>query len=264
MGSGSLSDVLNFEVQANAARASRISAENSYALSRLGLASLLGLPEGALPAETEIAPLPEECLEEMQEPQAEERISYALEHRPDLHQSAYAVERADATVKASRAPFYPTVSVSLSQAASTTERKPDMNDFATSVGLNVSYSLYAGGRNKALLMEAKSAKREAEFQWSDAQIGVVSDVRQQIENVLAAQKQLALQRANAVFVQKNRDLVEKEYNAGQTSLVRLNEAQRDLTSAQGQLAQARVALRQAWHDLRTAMGATLETCTEEN
>jgi outer membrane protein TolC len=56
------------------------------------------------------------------------------------------------------------------------------------------------------------------------------------------------------LVQKNRDLVEKEYKAGVGSLVRLNEAQRDLTAAQVRLAAAQVALRQAWYDLWSATG----------
>jgi outer membrane protein TolC len=37
-------------------------------------------------------------------------------------------------------------------------------------------------------------------------------------------------------------------------LVRLNEAQRDLTAAQVRLAAAQVALRQAWYDLWSATG----------
>jgi outer membrane protein TolC len=51
--------------------------------------------------------------------------------------------------------------------------------------------------------------------------------------------------------------VEKEYAAGQTSLVRLNEAQRNLIQAQGWLALARVSLRQAWQGLKAATGEIL-------
>jgi outer membrane protein TolC len=43
------------------------------------------------------------------------------------------------------------------------------------------------------------------------------------------------------------------------SLVRLNEAQRDLTVAQAQLASARVALRVAWYDLQTSTGRILDS-----
>ncbi len=53
--------------------------------------------------------------------------------------------------------------------------------------------------------------------------------------------------------------MEKEYNAGQASLVRLNESQKDLTTAQSNLALALVALRQAWVELETRTGNVLVT-----
>jgi outer membrane protein TolC len=58
-------------------------------------------------------------------------------------------------------------------------------------------------------------------------------------------------------VRENRDLVEKEYQAGQASLVRLNEAQRDLNRAQGRLALALVGLRQALKNLDASTGRIL-------
>jgi outer membrane protein TolC len=64
-----------------------------------------------------------------------------------------------------------------------------------------------------------------------------------------------LQRVNADLVRENRDLVEKEYLAGQGSLVRLNEAQRDLSTAQSRLALALVSLRQAWYGLQSETGS---------
>ena len=67
------------------------------------------------------------------------------------------------------------------------------------------------------------------------------------------------QETNTQLVKKQRDLVEKEYKAGVVSLVRLNEAQRDLTVSLAQLALARVALRVSWYDLQTATGQILET-----
>jgi len=67
-----------------------------------------------------------------------------------------------------------------------------------------------------------------------------------------------LQRDNAAFVARNRELVEAEYMAGQTSLALLNQAQRNLVEAQGNLASARVAVRRAWHQLWTATAETLE------
>jgi outer membrane protein TolC len=76
--------------------------------------------------------------------------------------------------------------------------------------------------------------------------------------LIAAQRQLSLQRDNYRLVKQQRDLVEKEYQAGQGSLVRLNEAQRDLTATQGRLALALASVHNAWFDLKTETGKILE------
>ena len=76
------------------------------------------------------------------------------------------------------------------------------------------------------------------------------------------QAQLRLQRINAELVQTNRDLVDKEYTAGQASLVRLNEAQRDLVTAQSRLALALATMRQAWFNLETVTGHILEVLAD--
>jgi outer membrane protein TolC len=72
-----------------------------------------------------------------------------------------------------------------------------------------------------------------------------------------SQQQLVLQRTTADLVRRNRELVEKEYDAGQGALVRLNEAQRDLVAAQSRLALARVGLFLAQDELRAATGESL-------
>jgi outer membrane protein TolC len=84
---------------------------------------------------------------------------------------------------------------------------------------------------------------------------VASDVRQAVVDVINAQEQVKLQRANLDSAGENRRLVETEYRAGKSSLVRLNEAQRDLVQTEVDLARARIRLRQAWSDLRAAAGA---------
>ena len=157
------------------------------------------------------------------------------------------------------ADFYPTLSLSGSY---TGERVDDPSfegdDFGNTVMLSLSYNLFAGGLTRARHSEAKMRLREVESDLQDARLTVTSEVLQTIARVGSAQEELALQQANTRLVRRNRDLVEKEYKAGVGSLVRLNEAQRDLTAAQVQLATARVALRQAWYDLQTATGRILE------
>jgi outer membrane protein len=130
----------------------------------------------------------------------------------------------------------------------------ESDDFGNTVGLNLTYNLFAGGLTRAQVQAAKARLREVEKIRDSAKINVTSEVRNVVERVLSAQKQLLLQRTNAALVRQNRDLVEKEYKAGVGSLVRLNEAQRDLISAQVSLAVSRSALRQAWFDLKSVTG----------
>ena len=63
---------------------------------------------------------------------------------------------------------------------------------------------------------------------------------------------MRLQRLNLVSARENRRIVAAEYEAGKASLVRLNQAQRDLIETDAGLALARIRLRQAWTDLRAA------------
>lgn len=258
VGTGSLSDELNFEIRVNAARSQVLSSERDYAVEMVALAELLGIPTVAFDAETQLAELSEETPDEMTAPEREALIAFALEHRPDLQRSRYAVNRSEASVGAARAAFFPTVSVSASKNALRTDNaKFREDDFGTTIGLNLSYTVFAGGRNKAGHALARAARSEAERTLDAAEIGVAADVASIVEALTNAQSEVLLQRENAEYVQRNRDLVEKEYKAGVGSLVRLNEAQRDLVQAQGRLALALASLRNAWFALKTATGESL-------
>jgi outer membrane protein TolC len=258
VGTGSLSDELNFEVRVNAARASLIQAYRDYNIALIALAELLAFPDAGFSEQYMLAPLQPESLEDLAAPETEGLIVLAKSSRPDLAGSELAVKRADATVGRTKAPFYPTVAAQASKDGFRSDNfKFGENDFSTSVGVNVQYNLYAGGAKSARMKEAKAVRTEAEHSLYATELAVASEVRQVVQELKSAQEQLVLQRANAVFVQRNRDLVEKEYAGGVGSLVRLNEAQRDLVSAEGNLALARVQLRQAWHDVNTATGVTV-------
>jgi outer membrane protein TolC len=126
------------------------------------------------------------------------------------------------------------------------------------LSLGLSYNLFSGGLTRAKVDEAKARLAETTREWTDTRLQAGAQVRSAHAKLLAAQRQLALQRDNARLVEKQRALVEREYNAGQGSLVRLNEAQRDLITARGRLALARVSLRQAWFELKTETGRILE------
>ena len=255
VGTGALSDVLNFEVKSNSAQSDRIVAERTYKTSLIGLAALLGVENAQLPEQTRLETLKQADETELQALQMEQLIEDAYTHRSDLKQNEWSVRQAEADVKAKRGNYFPILSLNASYDG---ERIDDFGfeseDIGSSVGINLSYNIFAGGLFHAQHQQAKMRLRETEKIRQNLKNNVTSEVRSTTERVISAQKQLLLQRTNAQLVRKNRDLVEKEYKAGVGSLVRLNEAQRDLTAAQVRLAAAQVALRQAWYDLWSATG----------
>ena len=133
------------------------------------------------------------------------------------------------------------------------------DDFGNRVQVGLSYNLFAGGFTQAKVREVRQRRVELEKRLEELVLSATSDIRSSVALVMTAQTQVALQRENVDLVQRTRDLVEKEYNAGQGSLVRLNEAQKDLTTAQSNLALALVGLRQAWVELETRTGNILAT-----
>jgi len=260
VGTGALSDVLNFEVRVNAAKSARIQEDRGYRAGLASLAALLGLPQGRLPAHVNLAEFSPTTPQELVEPDPPQLVALALNLRPDLKRYDWVVQQADAGVKTARAGYYPTLALS---AAYDGERPEDFDfesdDFGNSVGVGLTWNLFAGGLTRARTSEARARLYETEKLRGDAQVQVASEIEKIIAEIESAQGVLRLQESNTALVQQQRDLVEKEYRAGVGSLVRLNQAQRDLNVSQSQLAQARVALRASWYNLQTATGQILET-----
>jgi outer membrane protein TolC len=260
VGTGALSDVLNFQVRKNQAKTTRINEEYRYEIALYGLAALLGLPEARLPAPVELAPLSSETTAELSHPPVDDLIAQTMKYRPDIQQVQWNIKQIEAQVKIAQADNYPTVFVAGSLDG---ERTGDLSfgqdDFGNRVQVGLSYNLFAGGFTRARVREVRQQKVELDKRLEELILSATADIRSSVALVTTAQTQLALQRENVDLVQRTRDLVEKEYNAGQGSLVRLNEAQRDLTNAQGSLALALVALRQAWVELETRSGTILAT-----
>ncbi|MFM1920947.1 MAG: hypothetical protein RLZZ303_2581 [Candidatus Hydrogenedentota bacterium] len=256
-GVASLSDVLNFEVRMRAAESNLIAAEAGLENARIALAALLGMEGSTLPEGVDVDPLAEESVEDLELPEPDTVIASALEHRPDLERARYGVGRNKAFVGQARASFLPRVAAFAARSASLPEHDFEGDDFSTTVGINASVDLFTGGRQWSQLKEAKLATKQSERELDQVELDAIAEVRQAWVSLGEAQQQLVLQRTTAELVQRNRDLVEKEFAAGQAALVRLNEAQRDLVSATSRLALARVGLFLARQELEAATGENL-------
>lgn len=263
VGTGALSDVLNFKIQVNAAKSRMNQFNLEYRRFIIGLAALMGVPDAGLPPGLDLNELVSEDKTEMILPETEVLVAEALAKRPDLKVTDFRIQQSEARIQLARSALFPMLNLS---AELTGNRDNDTgfesDDFGYTVGVKVSYNLFSGGATQARVREARWAQSEAEKLYADLSLTVASDVRDAVAQLDRAQSELKLQRANTALVEKNRDLVAKEYAAGQGTLVRLNEAQRDLITAQSRLALALVSLRQAWQNVESATGRILSVAPD--
>ena len=258
VGAGPWGDVLNIKVQLNSAKTSLIRSQREFEAAGYGLAALLGLSDASFPPHLRLESLDKDAPIPEQKEKAETLITEALKVRPDIRRLEMVVKQADAATGVAKAPFYPKV-----QVAGSVEGSKEGNlgltsdDFGNTVGMNMTWNLYAGGADKARLIEAEQAKREAVYTLAGLRNGVAAEIRQDLALLSAAQEQVLLQRETVKLVQENRDLAKNEFEAGEASLVRLNEAQRDLITTYGRMAQSLVTCQLAQQRLLSATGRNL-------
>ena len=259
VGAGPWGDVLNIKVQLNSAETNLMLNQRESEAAGYGLAALMGIPDAAFPPHIRLEALDREFVTEKFKEDVEQLLKEALLARPDVHRQEMNVKQAEAGTGLAEAPFYPTVQLAgVVNGASEDDVNFTDDDFGNSVSINIAWNLFSGGADKARLIEAKQAKREARYGLLNLRNQVASEIRQDIALLEAAQEQVRLQRETVGLVEENRDLAKNEYEAGEASLVRLNEAQRDLSTTYGRLAQALVGYHRALQRLDSATGRNLE------
>lgn len=254
-GTGSLSDQLSFEVRVNAARVDHMSACQAYSSAMLRLAALLGIDDATFPEEIKLEGLDYEKAEQIKTKDVEALIDFTLHHRPDVLQFRHAIEQSTAAVKAARGRLMPVVWL---EGQITGRREHDIeiagDDFGNSASLNLSYNLFSGGADSALISKARAGRRKKKLEYEKLKIQICSDVKNSFDKLETAVKSFKLYNLNASLVERNRDLVAIEYFAGKCSLVRLNEAQRDLSMTKNLEVQALVSIFRAKYQLEAYTG----------
>lgn len=266
VGASTLSDVLNFKVNYNNAEASLYSADYSLAVAKFTLASLMGLTEANIPDYVRFPDMLSADGEMLAD--IDIYLDMALANRPDLKALRESLEAAKYSYYSSICAFGPTVTAGLSLGYyDTYSRNSPNRDIwsrqgktrtrygALSYSGAVSWTLFSGGSRFMNLRATQAAMEAADFELANQWIQVVVDVRTAYENYLVNLKTVKLQQRNLESVRKMRDLVDDEYNAGNCSITRVNEAQNSLVAAEGSKAQATANLHNAKAQLLAATNA---------
>ncbi len=251
-GQGSYSDVLNFRTRVNTAASSLLSAQQDLNEAKTSLAALMGVKDAKFPNKFTMAPLG--TISKTESLNTESFFEDSLSSRPDLEAKLLSIKEAEANLESVKASYFPKVSLTASYGANSGDYFLDDSDMGAAMEISVSFDIFSGGVRKSKQNQARSRKIELENNLADAKIDATADIRTSIQNIDTLRQQLALQGKNTELIKTTRDLVEKEYRAGQTSLVRLNEAQNDLVTAKGKLSMSKASLILALEELDYYIG----------
>lgn len=264
VGVGPWGDVLNIKVQLNSARTSLLLNQRQLEAAGYGLAALMGIPEAVFPKDLRLAELDKDFKINDMDKDPETLIREALALRPDIQRLEMLKKETEAGAGQAQAPFYPRIEL---VGAVNGARQGDVQltgeDFGNRIAANVVWNLFSGGADKARLFEARQREREVAYNLASLRNTVAAEVRQDLALLAAAEEQVRLQRDSVALVKENRELAKNEYEAGEASLVRLNEAQRDLTTTYSRLAQALVGYHKARQKLLATTGANLQPFLSE-
>ena len=264
VGAVPLSNVLNFKAYYNSAESDLYAAQYSFAAAKHTLATLMGLTEGQIPAEVKFPGVPSPDGEVV--PPLNVYLDTALANRPDLKAYREALQVAKYNYWASICSFGPTVSFNASIGYSTGHTHTDnyldgTGDFTThydggdiSYGVTASWEIFSGGATYYAMRGRQAAMLQSDYSLANSWISIVSEVRTAYEYYQTCLTQVKISQESLELYRKIRDLVAEEYQAGNTELTRLNEAQRDFVDAETTFATYVINMHNAKAQLEAAIG----------
>lgn len=252
-----LSEVLNFKVETNIATVDQVQAEYEYEIAVYALARLMGYPDGNFPAIVKFPTISSATDDRLTS--IDVYLDTALNNRPDLRKFRELLKTAKYTMYQSYGPFMPTVtafgtmdygSQRTKYSSPTSVSKYGSGTFDG--GVQAEWLIFNGLSRFNRLRETEALVAQAKFNIADSWLQVIEDVRGAYINYVMRTKQAKIYKRTLGLVTKQRDLVEEEYQAGNTELARLFQAQNVLVDAEVNLVRALVALRKAKVSLNAA------------
>jgi outer membrane protein len=229
-----------------------IVAQNQLRLARAVLSRLVDLPETfelVTPPDTTIA---------------DEAVGLktlkrkALDNRAEMQALNLAVQLAADEVKFTRGDYWPSVGLTGMYANSDAKpSEPYEPVESLSIGVNLTFRIYDGGLRRANLEQALARQRQAEQRQRDTARAVGVEVEQAYLNLSTRKSTLTALEEQLRFAQENFKAVERQFKYGLANSVDVVDANTLLTTAERQLADARLSLAFSRLELERATGTFL-------
>ncbi len=225
-GSKARLDVLRSSVELTNARQALLRAENDYEVKLLTLKNLLRIDakeELVLTEDFKFVPF---------HPGMEACVDYAYLHRKDLLVDIYALRQRELDVKAARAGYLPSLSLSASTGASERFNPGSDHNHNYQVGLSASWNLFDSGVTEAAVDKAKTARDQAELTLVKDKEDVSFAVRELYYSMREAERRFAVTKAAVSEAEENYYIASEKYRAGQGILLDVIDSQEALATAE--------------------------------
>ncbi|MGF9566209.1 efflux transporter outer membrane subunit [Neorhizobium sp. JUb45] len=251
-GAASRLDVVQSESLVNTTLATIPSLETQYRQAAHRVATLLGMPASSLLGE-----LQKGARQPVARFNAKAGVPADLvRNRPDIRAAERTLAAAVANIGVAEANLYPSISLSGSISPSYLRRNggSDTHLLSWSFGPALNLPIFDGGQLRANVSASESAAREAYLAWKQTVLGAVEEVENALAAVTRDSRTVAANRATVASSQEALTLATASYRDGASSLLDVLDAQRTVSEAQSNLAQAIRQMAQDYVSLSVAMG----------
>ena len=236
-GAESLSKLLNFKINKAAAQNKIIRDTAYYQTYRYALAALMGFTTSDLPEDTQFPEIEVSSSEEFSLG-VEFYIDMAIAQRPDLKATRLKLDSLKYKLYSRWGAFSPEIDLTMNYGFNRREFNkmgsfyPRGEDLLYNYGFAMSWDLWEGGARIANVRKAQADLDSQEEGLMDKWITIVKEVRSAYTDLFKNTAQRKLLAKIMTMTQKRRDLVREEYNAGNTDIANLNQAQNNLVGAE--------------------------------
>ena len=250
-GSKAKIDVLRSSVELSNARQTLIKAQNSYEVKLANLRNYLNMDRD------EPLTLTTDFFFERFDTPMSEAIAYAYGNRKDLQADAYVVEQRELDIKAAKAGFLPTVSLSVGAGQENAFGSSSSSSNNVSAGLGVSWNIFDSGVTKAKVDEAKIARDVARLNLQKDQETADLTLRTAYYNMREAERRLDSTGDAVGQAEEDYYIAKEKYRAGEGLMLDIIDAQLALSTAQLNHISAQYDYARYKAEVENAMGISL-------
>ncbi|TNM60484.1 efflux transporter outer membrane subunit [Aliirhizobium smilacinae] len=249
-GAASRLDVVQAEGLVNSTLSELPGLETQFRQAAHRIATLLGLPASSL-----IADLQRGARQPVARFSPKSGVPADLiRNRPDVRAAERNLAAASARIGVAEAQLYPSISLGGSITPSYVKGGGESGILSWSFGPQLSLPIFDGGALKANVKSSESAARESYLSWKQTVLGAIEEVENALAAVARDGRTVSALRATVKSYQEALELATASYRDGASSLLDVLDAQRQVSTAQANLAAAVQTMAQDYVSLNVAIG----------